>query len=39
VTDGPFPTLGNVLTGTMSTRAGRVGILTAWAWIGLPFAR
>jgi hypothetical protein len=31
------PTLGTILTRIMRTRTGRVGILVAWAWIGLHF--
>jgi len=32
-----IPTLGQVMTRVMRTRTGRVGILVAWAWIGLHF--
>lgn len=31
------PSLGTVLTHLMRGRTGRVGILVAWAWIGLHF--
>ena len=31
------PALGELLTRAMRTRTGRVGILVAWAWIGLHF--
>lgn len=34
---GPVPTVGTILTRIMRTRTGRVGILVAWAWIGLHF--
>jgi hypothetical protein len=33
----PVPSLGTILTRIMRTRTGRVGILVAWAWIGLHF--
>jgi Family of unknown function (DUF6186) len=33
----PVPALGDLLTRAMRTRTGRVGILVAWAWIGLHF--
>lgn len=33
----PVPSLGNLLTRAMRSRTGRVGILVAWAWIGLHF--
>lgn len=36
-TRAPVPTLGQVLTRIMRTRTGRVGVLVAWAWIGLHF--
>lgn len=36
-TPAPVPTLGQVLTRIMRTRTGRVGVLVAWAWIGLHF--
>ena len=32
-----LPSLGRVLTGVMRSRTGRVGVLVAWAWIGLHF--
>jgi Family of unknown function (DUF6186) len=32
-----IPTLGQVFTRVMRTRTGRVGILVAWAWLGLHF--
>jgi len=32
-----IPALGDVLTRVMRTRTGRVGVLVAWAWLGLPF--
>ena len=32
-----LPSLGRVLTHVMQTRTGRVGIIVAWAWIGLHF--
>ena len=32
-----IPTLGHVLTRIMRTRTGRVGMLVAWAWVGLHF--
>jgi len=31
------PSPGQMLTRIMRTRAGRVGVLVAWAWIGLHF--
>ncbi len=31
------PSLGDLLTRAMRSRTGRVGILVAWAWIGLHF--
>jgi hypothetical protein len=33
----PVPSLGQVLFRAMRSRTGRVGMLVAWAWIGLPF--
>ncbi len=33
----PVPTLGTILSRIMRTRTGRVGVLVAWAWIGLHF--
>jgi hypothetical protein len=32
-----IPGLERVLTRVMRTRTGRVGVLVAWAWIGLHF--
>jgi Family of unknown function (DUF6186) len=32
-----IPTLAQVLTRVMRTKTGRVGILVAWAWLGLHF--
>jgi Family of unknown function (DUF6186) len=31
------PPAGEVLTRAMRTRTGRVGMLVAWAWLGLHF--
>lgn len=31
------PPLGEVLSRAMRTRTGRVGVLVAWAWLGLHF--
>lgn len=36
-TRAPIPSLGEVLRWAMSTRARRVGMLVAWAWLGLHF--
>jgi Family of unknown function (DUF6186) len=36
-TKAPVPWLGDVLTRIMRTRTGRVGMLVAWAWLGLHF--
>ncbi len=36
-TSAPVPPLGEVLTRIMRTRIGRVGVLVAWAWLGLHF--
>ncbi|HTT51807.1 MAG TPA: DUF6186 family protein [Streptosporangiaceae bacterium] len=33
----PVPPLGAVLSRIMRTRTGRVGMLVAWAWLGLHF--
>jgi Family of unknown function (DUF6186) len=33
----PVPPLGELLSRAMRSRTGRVGILVAWAWIGLHF--
>jgi hypothetical protein len=32
-----IPPLGEVLTRIMRTRTGRVGVLVAWAWLGVHF--
>jgi hypothetical protein len=32
-----LPSLGRVFTHVMRTRTGRVGVLVAWAWLGLHF--
>ena len=32
-----IPSLGDVFTRIMRTRTGRVGVLVAWAWLGLHF--
>jgi len=34
---GRLPSLGRVLSHAMQSRTGRVGIIVAWAWIGLHF--
>ena len=31
------PSLGRVFSHVMRTRTGRVGVLVAWAWLGLHF--
>ena len=31
------PSLGDLLTRAMRSRTGRVGVLVAWAWIGLHY--
>lgn len=36
-TRAPIPSLGEVLSRIMRTRTGRVGVLVAWAWLGLHF--
>jgi hypothetical protein len=36
-TRAPIPPLGKVIARAMSTRTRRVGILVAWAWVGLHF--
>ena len=36
-TRAPIPRLGKVFEWAMSTRTRRVGILVAWAWVGLHF--
>jgi hypothetical protein len=33
----PVLSLGELLTRAMRSRTGRVGVLVAWAWIGLHF--
>lgn len=33
----PVPTFSQVMTRLMRTRTGRVGVLVAWAWLGLHF--
>jgi Family of unknown function (DUF6186) len=33
----PVPSFGDLLTRAMRSRTGRVGVLVAWAWIGLHF--
>jgi hypothetical protein len=33
----PVPSFGELLTCAMRSRTGRVGVLVAWAWIGLHF--
>jgi len=32
-----LPSLGRVLSHVMQSRTGRVGIIVAWAWVGLHF--
>jgi len=32
-----LPSLGRVLANVMQTRTGRVGVVVAWAWVGLHF--
>lgn len=36
-TRAPVPSLEHVLARIMRTRTGRVGVLVAWAWVGLHF--
>jgi Family of unknown function (DUF6186) len=36
-TQARIPPLGMVLTRIMRSRTGRVGVLVAWAWLGLHF--
>jgi hypothetical protein len=36
-TKARVPSLGTILTRIMRTRTGRVGVLVAWAWLGLHF--
>jgi hypothetical protein len=33
----PVPSFGDLLTRAMRSRTGRIGVLVAWAWIGLHF--
>ena len=33
----PVPSFGELLARAMRSRTGRVGVLVAWAWIGLHF--
>lgn len=33
----PVPTFSQLMTRIMRTRTGRVGLLVAWAWLGLHF--
>jgi hypothetical protein len=33
----PVPSFGELFTRAMRSRTGRVGVLVAWAWIGLHF--
>jgi Family of unknown function (DUF6186) len=33
----PVPTFNQVMTRIMRSRTGRVGLLVAWAWLGLHF--
>lgn len=32
-----LPSLGRVLSHVMRSRTGRVGVVVAWAWVGLHF--
>jgi Family of unknown function (DUF6186) len=36
-TRAPVPSLGKVLAWAMNTRTRRIGMLVAWAWLGLHF--
>jgi hypothetical protein len=36
-TGAPIPSLGDLFTRAMRSRTGRVGVLVAWAWLGLHF--
>ena len=36
-TRAPIPSLADLFTRAMRSRTGRVGVLVAWAWIGLHF--
>jgi hypothetical protein len=33
-----LPSLGRVPANVMQTRTGRVGVVVAWAWVGLHFS-
>jgi hypothetical protein len=33
----PVPSFGAVLRRIVSTRSGRVGVMTGWAWLGVHF--
>jgi hypothetical protein len=33
----PVPSLKAVLRRVMGTRSGRIGLMTAWAWLGVHF--
>ena len=37
LTKAQIPTFAAVFTRIMRTRTGRVGVLVAWAWVGLHF--
>jgi hypothetical protein len=32
-----IPTIGTVLSRVMRTRSGRVGVVAAWAWLGMHY--
>jgi hypothetical protein len=36
-TRAPVPSLGKVFAWAMNTRTRRIGMLIAWAWVGLHF--
>jgi Family of unknown function (DUF6186) len=36
-TKAPLPSIGAILSRIMRARTGRVGVLAAWAWLGLHF--
>jgi hypothetical protein len=36
-TRAPVPSFGDLFSRAMRSRTGRVGVLVAWAWIGLHF--
>jgi Family of unknown function (DUF6186) len=36
-TRAPVPSLGDLFSRAMRSRTGRIGVLVAWAWIGLHF--